>query len=524
MKKIKNILAILLCLAMLFSMTACAGKEETVSTGDEFEYITSEYYVDEVIEGSETVEDNTQTSNGENSQTSSVNSNNNTNSQTSNVNSNNNANSQTSNVNSNNNTNSQTSSVNSNNNTNSQTSNVNPTNKNPNRVQPSGSKDTIDESKFYGKHLKLMLKFDPNSDEEIVKGYMDGLKSWMKKYNCTYEFVASGQYNKELTASIAAKDAPDLFYQIESFPEVVSLGLVQPIEDYIPANQKYLSQQSINEGTWAGHVYALYVSEGVGRTYLKYNPDLFLERGVKSPREYFEEDNWTWNTFREVAKAMTGNGVYGVSPNQFAMFGGKDIVKVSENGDITSTLNSSWNTEFLQWVYKLYAEDKVFATDSNAKFAMAVTQLDAEPKYDSKGNPTSFMKKDGANWEIVPFPKKPGDSSYVSHSQQFSFTVPVGAKNPAMSTSLALSMCAGWQAYVDRYKSEYSAYEKKVRDACKNATTFLYYPDVHTFLPSGFTTWDNDQFCDLLTKPTATAMATILPIHQKECSEYNSKY
>lgn len=469
--KSKRIFSVIICVLLVISTAACKKKGETFSSSD-YEYITSEYNVTEVVDG----EDG-------NSQTDSK-------------------------------------SGNADKNNSGSGSSV----YNPNRVQPAGSKGSIDESKFKGKHLKLMIKFDPKSDEDIVKGYMEGLNSWMKKYNCTYEIVASDQYNEKLKASIAAKDAPDLFYQIETFPEIVSLGLVQPIENYIPKNQKYLSEQSLNEGTWAGHIYALYVSEGVGRTYLKYNPDLFIERGVKSPREYFEENNWTWDTFREAAKAMTGNGVYGVSPKQFAMFGGKDIVNVAENGDIISTLNSKWNTEFLQWIYKLYAEDKVFAPDSNAKYAMSAVQLDAEPKYDSKGRPTSFMKQDGTNWEVVPFPKKPGDSSYVSHSQQFSFMVPVGAKNPAMSTSLALSMCAGWQNYVNDYAKKYSSYEKKVREACKNATTFLYYPDVHTFFPSGFTTWDNDKFCDLLTSPTATAMAAILPIHQKECAGYNSKY
>lgn len=472
MSIIKRFLALILCLVMIFSVTACRKNNEAYSS--DYEYITSEYYVEDVVGG------DTQTGTSSNKVSSSGNASNS----------------------------SQSGGVAS----------------NPNRVQPSGNKDDIDESKFKGQHLKLMIKFDPKDGSDIVNAYMEGLKSWMKKYNCTYELVDSDLYNEKLKASIAAKDAPDLFYQIETFPEVVSLGLVQPIEDYIPKNQKYLSELSINEGTWAGHIYALYVSEGVGRTYLKYNPDMFLERGVKTPREYFEEDNWNWDTFRTVAKAMTRNGIYGVQPHQFAMFGCKDIVKVANNGDITSTLNSSWTTEFLQWVYKLYAEDKVFAPDTKSKFAMGVTQLDAEPKYDSNGNPTSFMEAEGTRWEFVPFPKKPGDSSYVSHSQQFSFVVPVGAKNPAMSVSLALSMCASWQSCVSQYSKQYSTYEKKVRDACKNATTFLYYPGVHTFLPTGFTTSDNDQFCDLLTTPTATAMASVLPIHQKECQEYNSKY
>lgn len=478
MKNTKRILSLLLCIAMLFGLSACRKSNEPSS---DYEYVTSEYYVYEDVEGDgEDAEQTTDKDDKGNATTSDKNNSSKNNSST----------------------------------------------KNPNRVQPQGTSSSTSDKTFYGKHLKLMLKFDPENDKsDIVTGYMSGLKAWMKKYNCTYEFVDSDLYNEKLAVAVAAKDSPDLFYQIESFPQVVSVGLVQPIEDYIPADQKYLDEKSLNEGTWAGHIYALYVSGGVGRTYLKFNPDLFLERGVKNPREYFEKDNWTWDTFRECAKAMTGNGIYGASSKQFAMFGGKDLISVAKNGDISSTINSAWNTEFMQWCYKLYAEDKIFAPASGGTVAMQAVQLDAEPKYDKNGNPTEFMDDgSGTRWEVVPFPKKPGDSEYISHAQQFSFMVPVGAKNPAMSVSLALSMCSGWKEYVDKYAKSYSAYEKKVRDACKNATNFLYYPDVHTFFPNDVSTWDNDPFCKLLTTPTATAINSVLKTHENECKTYNDKY
>ena len=485
MKKTMRIVSLLMSIVLLFGLTAC--KKSTPATSDDYELVTSEYYVyedGEVPEGEEgEAVDGEQSAGKDKNKGNSSNKNNGGNKN-------------------------------------------NGTVKNPNRVSPQGTAASTSDKTFYGKHLKLMLKFDPKNDNsDIVKGYMAGLNAWMKKYNCTYELVDSDLYYDKLTTAVAAKDSPDLFYQIETFPKIVSVGLVQPLEDYIPADQKYLDQQSLNEGTWAGHIYSLYVSNGVGRTYMKFNPDLFLERGVKTPREYFEENNWTWDTFRECAKAMTGNGIYGASSKQFAMFGGKDLISVAENGDISSTLNSTWNTEFMQWCYKLYAEDKIFAPASGGTVAMQAVQLDAEPKYDKDGNPTEFMDDgSGTRWEIVPFPKKPGDSSYISHAQQFSFMVPVGAKNPAMSVSLALSMCSGWKEYVDKYAKSYSSYEKKVRDACKKATNFLYYPDVHTFYPNDVSTWDNDPFCALLTTPTATAINSVLKTHQNECKTYNEKY
>ena len=255
----------------------------------------------------------------------------------------------------------------------------------PTIVRPSGNSSTIDTSKFKGKHLRIMYGYDKSDKSDIVQGHYAGLDSWMKRYGSTYEIVNPGAGYTNLQAAIAAGESPDLFYQVGSFPDIVSVGLVQPIENYIPSDQKYISQQSINEAAWGGHIYSIFSSEGVGRTYLGFNPDLFVERGQKTPKQYYEEGNWTWDTFRQVAKAMTGNGLFGCYARNFAYFGSENIVSVAANGALTSTLNSKNTSDFLQWYYQLANVDKIFAVDANQKAAMGLLQVDAEPMYNSKG-------------------------------------------------------------------------------------------------------------------------------------------
>ena len=477
MKIIKKAFAGLLCLCTIFSVVGC--KNDGTASGDQWEYVTSEYYVYDDTDSSDNISGNYQ--DAENNEGTTNNGSSGGNSST-----------------------------------------VGDSHRN--EVLPSGNDATIDTSKFKNKHLKLMFNFkiDGSDTSDIVTAYKSGLDSWMKRYNCTYELMETELNYSKLQAAIAANNAPDLFYQVESYPQIAAVGLVQPIEKYIPENQKYLSEQSIKESIWAGHIYSIFVSEGLGRTYLRYDPDIFMERGIKTPREYFMEDNWTWDTFREIAKSITKNNVYGANFGQFATFGCKDIVSVDAgSGKVTSTLNSPWNTAFYQWIYRLNVEDKIFAPDNNSTYAMSVVQLDAQPKYDSNGKPTSAMKFGGTNWEFVPFPKKPGDSSYISHSQVFSFCVPVGAQNAAMSTSLALSMCGAWQEKINTYKKTYCDYEKKVRDAAANATPILMYPEVKTYLPYHIS---GDNFSILYNTPTATAINTLLPTHQEQCNAYNRKY
>ena len=153
---------------------------------------------------------------------------------------------------------------------------------------------------------------------------------------------------------------------------------------------------------------------------------------------------------------------------------------------------------------------------------MRVIQVDAEPVYSDDGE-LRPLGADAEKWEIVPFPAKDNNTKPVSYAYQYSFTVPIGVKNPAMSVSLALSMVNGWQGYINGYNKEYTAYEKKVRAAVEGAKPVLIYPDVQTMLPSD-PAWNITQFTPLITDPPATAINTLLEVHKNQCKEYNDKY
>lgn len=479
MKNSKRIIAMLLCLVMIVSLAACRNSTD-MSSGSEWEWVES-----------------TITKAGDDSNTG-----NDVDSDTNNVGAGNDASDNSSGKDS--------------------TTSSNKPGSTTSRVQPSGNNNTIDSKEFEGQHLKLMLGFDKSDTSDIVTGYFEGLEAWMTKYKCTYEIVPTVQGYSTLQAAVAAGDAPDLFYQVGVFPEIVSVGLVQPIESYIPADQKYISQQSLEEATWAGHIYSIFSSEGVGKTYIGFNPDLFVERGEKTPREYFEEGNWTWETFRSVAKTMTGDGIYGCYSRNFSYFGCDYIINIADNGSISSRLDNKEISDFLQWYYNLYNVDKIFTTDSKQTYAMRAIQVDAEPVYSENGD-LRPLGASGEQWEFVPFPAKDKNSKNVSYSYQYSFMVPVGVKKPAMSVSLALSMVNGWQSYVDGYNKEYTAYEKKVRAAVEGAKPVLIYPDVQTMLPND-PAWNITQFTPLITDPPATAINTLLEVHKNQCKEYNDEY
>lgn len=472
MRNLKKIFSLILCVAFVFSLAAC---KKTTTGGSDYEWTTSEYFVyddvDNTDDGTNTDQAQGNTSTGKSKDNSST---------------------------------------------------VAPGVGSGNRVKPSGSGATIDTKTFQGKHLKLMLDFDKSDTSDIVKGYFNGLDAWCKKYTSTYEIILkNGQSYNSLQSAIAAGDPPDIFYQVGTYPSIISAGCVQPIEEYIPANQKYLSQQSLDQATWVGHIYSLFVSEGAGCSYIGFNPDLFA--GHKTPAQYFNEGNWTWDTFRTVAKEMTGNGVYGVYTRNFAFFGSKYLVNIAKDGKLSSALNSSYTRAYLDWYYKLYNEDKVFTTNSTDTYAMWIATRDAEPIYDANGRPNKYKQKN-TYCEIVPFPAQPGTNEYVSHSYQYSFMVPVGVKNPAMSVSAALSMCSGWASYVNSYDKAYSDYERRVRAAVVGtATPILDYPGVQVQMPQD-PVWNTNQFTSLIVDKPATAIASLDKVLEEQCKAYNMKY
>ncbi len=392
------------------------------------------------------------------------------------------------------------------------------TTKRTQRTQGGSSSNSND---FRGKTVYIMSHDNFTGSSDIQKAYLQGINTWANRYGSTVKFTMSNLGYADLQQALSAGDAPDLFYQVERFPEICAVGLVQPIEEYLPANQRVLTQKSIEYGSWRGHVWGMGIAGGGGRTYISYNRELLKANpNIKTPRQYFEEGNWTWDTFRTFAKELKDIG-YFVNFHQIATNGSHDIVKVAADGKVTSTLaTDAYNIALLQWVYRLKTEDQIFSTDA-AKLAMSVHQSDAQPKYGTNGESKIFSQ--GVYSEFVPYPARDANAAkngeHISKEQVFSFVVPVGAANPAMSVDLALSILAPWKATVDGYN--YCAYEKKVRDTTVNATPILKYPDVYTYFPYNAS---DPTYGVLFNEPTGQAIAKLKDVHASDCNTYNTNY
>lgn len=118
--------------------------------------------------------------------------------------------------------------------------------------------------------------------------------------------VPWGDQKDTLINKVNAGEAVDLAQaNDQNFPIYPAKKIVQDVTQYLDINDGFWNPGVTNAFTYGGAPYAA----GVDATPIVcyFNKDLFTNNSIKTPMEYFEEGNWTWDTFREVALAMTGD-------------------------------------------------------------------------------------------------------------------------------------------------------------------------------------------------------------------------
>lgn len=100
---------------------------------------------------------------------------------------------------------------------------------------------------------------------------------------------------------------------------------------------------------------------------------MFTNNGVKTPREYWEEGNWTWDTFLEVAKELTQDtnndkatdqwGYANWTPDVFAMANNASMARTNANGTVEIIWDQGPYKNSIQFAQDLMNKHKVTPLD-----------------------------------------------------------------------------------------------------------------------------------------------------------------
>lgn len=184
---------------------------------------------------------------------------------------------------------------------------------------PDSNDEYINPEKFGGKELQIYgcssITYDDIDNMEgqgtFIWMMRAAIDDWAALNNVTISY--EGNYNANtILGAINSGDRPDLLLMNKEIPGAANLGIADKFtEEEYKELADIIGEPLLNACNYKGASYGL-VFPWSGATWVRYNESLFESYGVKSPMDYYKEDNWTWETmedcFESVTKDFDGNG------------------------------------------------------------------------------------------------------------------------------------------------------------------------------------------------------------------------
>lgn len=400
-----------------------------------------------------------------------------------------------------------------------------------------GTYGGVDISKLTSTNITMVSHFDPGITREST-ALGSAAKWWKENTNGTVNLkvIAADIYPTKLMAMIGAGTPSDIIMvdQRGWMPRLAVLNVLEPVDSYVnKADLQDYEQRLYDSFTWKGKHYAAYVNGAWGYA-LWYNKTLFTNNGVKTPREYWDEGNWNWDTFLDVAQELTQDTDKDGKTDQWGYsYWGVEVFPASNNARMTQTNDDGtvdviWNkNEFVtsaQFEADLINKYKVWAPE----MGFHVQNFKAGKVAMSAGA-NDFVKQfcEGMKDEVdnAPFPLGPNedknDVKYVGYS--LFFGLGKGSKNIDASRAFLGKMREEDKriraSKVVDPESNYALLNAEQIETCN-------YVDSKVVLnyESGFGNWESDRWNfwgDILFQgvPVATAIETYTPVLEKNIKD-----
>lgn len=236
-------------------------------------------------------------------------------------------------------------------------------------TEPTGGTQTgvvIPSDTFKGTTLEIwgFNKENYSDFETMGKGnyiwmMMAAMEEWAAIAGVTLDF--RGSYDQgSILADINSGAKPDLIFQDNQFPNMVNLEMVAALSDEETklladacGDVRYLEMMT-TKGAAYGFVYPW-----SGNVMLYYNKTMFERYDVKTPKEYYMEDNWNWTTLKKVMQEMTrdvnGDGqtdTYGLGVDSAGAIYPGMFTFDRQTGKLSSNIDKEISREWLEFVYE----------------------------------------------------------------------------------------------------------------------------------------------------------------------------
>ncbi len=161
------------------------------------------------------------------------------------------------------------------------------------------------------------------------------------------DVIPQNSYIDTLLVRIASGDSPDIFVDNDGTGFPLTLQIAQPIDvcSTVDLTESIWDQSLMQYGKINGHTYLVNTinSPWNGANMIYYNKALFDKLGEKTPADYYEEGNWTWDTLELMLKKITQQGYYGANINQRMLAGSAGASFITydyKNGKFVNNVDS----------------------------------------------------------------------------------------------------------------------------------------------------------------------------------------
>lgn len=255
------------------------------------------------------------------------------------------------------------------------------------------------------------------------QAYVDLVNSFHERHpqiEVTLRHIPSpSDYRTRLATDFAAGSPPDVsLMNYRRFAPFAANELLQPLGPFLDESDLIAAgdffEVTIDSFMWRGQL--MCIPQNISSLVVYYNVDRFEEAGVPFPT-----GDWTWETFRETARALTrdvdGDGTVdqyglGVEPSLFrlAPFVWQNAAPLVDNEENPRrlTLTRPPSLEALQWFVDLrqvhgVVPDRVeeAAQDSESRFIAGTTAMYLNSR---RGTPT-YREIDSFTWDVAPLPR-----------------------------------------------------------------------------------------------------------------------
>ena len=390
------------------------------------------------------------------------------------------------------------------------------------------------------------------------------MEEWAAINGVTIEY--KGAYNQNgMLAAIQSGEHPDLVWQSNRFPAMSNVGLTAAFTEAEYAKLTEVCNPGfldLMKYKGASHGF---IVPWVGNGMCYYNKTMFENYGVKTPKEYFMEGNWTWTTFTKCMEEMTRDidndgtiDTYGLPKD--SMLYTRFFVE-DENGRVSSVMDTQYFFDITEWQYTVQTVKKLVLVpgtnqiQKNVTYPMYAMQLsDCEP-YNFEHLYQSIPN--GDELEVVPVPrydgKDPNGVTQLSYTQSgFSMLASCDEREATIDLLLYILKCGlkymsdfslgavkcdyvGMQGKCDLSRTWMEAFKKVCEDrAVKIKEVENYDEELIAKIYEEFDklSWRmykpyagiSESFKELVTLPPASSIPAVKEKLQAQLDKYNELY